>query len=780
MSVFADRLYPLDQPQNSLQNLPSILENSSESSSPIPPLPDPSSRLPQSPFSSKDVGQQSCYWALLSADLQFIYLGPVLQLHLQEQASQLVGKSLLQFVHPDEQATAQRDLGGVLQSKTLHGSITRVRFARLYHIRHRLGHDGPPASNDKLVADPNFLATDIVINWAAEGLVLCFIHATNDESSWAQNLCGTPVLAQEQLQSLSRSLLMCAPESSHGRVFQIMANASARPLLLTWPPSQDTSSNKDIADLAKSVDLSAIGSSSSQARTNCTRRFKALRELHGTQVESVYIPHGSVIFACHKLQSSGTSSPSSAVRSQSSSNTTNSSSIPNNSFMGYNGASSTSYSLPPPPPHQSYYDQQYSLPPLSSSSSTLPPPTSSFSFSSAQPTLPVSNQYGYGHWNPSSHLSVQSLRSGYWNSHGSASYENGSSVPSSLPLSGGHQSHGTYGRPLSPYDSHVPYSSTTSNNVATSHLNGLHGDTPSPTSATSSVADLVPPPRRRVSPGSSRDFRENNGVTGSRERSHSNRPSGLLRCSSCKTTTSPEWRKGPSGKKELCNACGLRYARSRAKKEGHVVSSGGRKRKDKAAKRDSATPPSASSTAGSVASSYSASGVIPYHSSSTSSYPSAGSLRRTYAPNYDDVGSFTSSGNDIYGAARSAGTPSPSPPAGPASAGGGYPHYVSAPSDSVAHAPHSAGHHQGRTSYYGSSISSPLAANPPMLQTQSFERDHRDREGLPPTPVSAEPRTSYYEASYNRVERKDPPRGYERDYERDYEREGRPRSMVTG
>lgn len=65
---------------------------------------------------------------------------------------------------------------------------------------------------------------------------------------------------------------------------------------------------------------------------------------------------------------------------------------------------------------------------------------------------------------------------------------------------------------------------------------------------TSPTTDVVPPPRRRVSPGSHKD--EN----GPSARSQNNRPVGLLKCSSCKTTSSPEWRKGPSGKKELCNA----------------------------------------------------------------------------------------------------------------------------------------------------------------------------------------------------------------------------------
>lgn len=64
-------------------------------------------------------------WALLSTDLQFIYVDPIFQFFLKEQASHIIGKSLLQFIHPEEQSTAQRDLGNALNSKTLHGTITR-------------------------------------------------------------------------------------------------------------------------------------------------------------------------------------------------------------------------------------------------------------------------------------------------------------------------------------------------------------------------------------------------------------------------------------------------------------------------------------------------------------------------------------------------------------------------------------------------------------------------------------------------------------------------------
>ena len=62
--------------------------------------------------------------------------------------------------------------------------------------------------------------------------------------------------------------------------------------------------------------------------------------------------------------------------------------------------------------------------------------------------------------------------------------------------------------------------------------------------ALSSIApDIIPPPCHHVSPGAACEM----GHTG-------NCPVSVSRCTSCKVTMSPEWRKGLSSKKELCNA----------------------------------------------------------------------------------------------------------------------------------------------------------------------------------------------------------------------------------
>lgn len=175
----------------------------------------------------------------------------------------------------------------------------------------------------------------------------------------------------------------------------------------------------------------------------------------------------------------------------------------------------------------------------------------------------------------------------------------------------------TFERPLSPHGYNTTYATLP---AGARSNNSTSASAPLPT-VTSPSVDAIPPSRRRVNPNSARDKESGAGRghgPGSAGSSRGNgtpvmgvsKPTGILKCSSCKTTQSPEWRKGPSGKKELCNAlvaqavlilkfdlnlyrCGLRYARSKAKKEGPLAPPA-RRRKDKTdlSKRESATPPS--------------------------------------------------------------------------------------------------------------------------------------------------------------------------------------------
>ena len=204
--------------------------------------------------------------------------------------------------------------------------------------------------------------------------------------------------------------------------------------------------------------------------------------------------------------------------------------------------------------------------------------------------------------------------------------------------------------------------------------------------------------------------------------------------------------------------CGLRYARSRAKKEGHTLATQ-RRRKDKSlaaiiAKRDSATPPVSVASSGSP--SYSGGGGG--GGGSSSSRRGAGYDGASYSSGGEGYGQHASNhGLDTL-------TPSPSPPSSsvnfvhysPQAQGHGAPdgHQAYPPSAGGASGGGSGGAAGAGSSFsvpaqdgggYRSEQVSPMlsAAGSPLTSTvapASFERE-RDREReLPPTPVSAEPR----------------------------------------
>ncbi|RDX42123.1 hypothetical protein OH76DRAFT_1363283 [Lentinus brumalis] len=581
------------------------------------------------------LGETRCYWSLLTSQLNFVYLDPVLASHLGEQADLLVGKSLLAYVHPEEQDSAKQDLGAVLDSRTLHGSVTRVRYSRLSRVRRLLGYNGPAPDwmdADKIALDANYMAVDIVINYAADGLVLCFMHAVvdltprdNDEhnkTGWT-NWCGTPTMGMEQAQLLYTRLQSSVPQPhAVSRVFQILLNQPNRPLCLSWPNERPGEpSAKDFARLAEEVQISSSGT---DAKTSCTRRYKACQTVaYGMgdkrEVESIFIPHGAIIFACHKI-----------------------SSYPRNAVGGGNGMPHLGYHSNgyAPQGNAQYYDahpqslpQNHHVPSLHSYHNYSPQPQPAMS--SSYPPNPWVNMDAptpsqYAQWAPSSlpnGTPISSMRSSSYTPHANGPQQQWSpQQPSYLDTGSPVSSVG----PSAPSPS-IPYPSSAS---VSASAPSEQEDPPPP----SPPNDLVPAPRsgRR----NNREQYSNGGRTAG------NPPVGVTKCASCKATHSPEWRKGPSGKKDLCNACGLRFARSRAKKEGNNQ----RRRKDRAMSTLSVKPEPS-----------------PSASPISASYPT---MRRG---SYFEEGSFLStssagsaSGNDSFshGASFEGMTPSPSPPSG--------------------------------------------------------------------------------------------------------------------
>lgn len=307
------------------------------------------------------------------------------------------------------------------------------------------------------------------------------------------------MLSNGQLELLYQRLHYYCPQPGVlSKVFQILTNSNSQDyrLLFSWPPdaSHEYSNKPSAKDFARRAEGVLPAAYDNKARTSCTRRWRiggTMSAING-EVESVFIPHGTIMFACHTIQPSprhgtGISLPQYAAR-------------PHEATPSYDVS-----------PH----------PPMSTSMSSL-----------------GTTQYQQQSWQGSPQLNYSR-----WTGNGT------STVPQCSVRNSAYEI--PYGDPRG-----TPHAYPAGCDV------DRHGD------ISALAPGVVPPPRHRVSPGAPRDAVGRAG----------NRPVGVPKCVSCKVTSSPEWRKGPSGKKELCNACGLRYARSRAKKEGHPATAQRRKK----------------------------------------------------------------------------------------------------------------------------------------------------------------------------------------------------------
>jgi hypothetical protein len=161
--------------------------------------------------------------------------------------------------------------------------------------------------------------TDIIVNWAAEGVALCFLHTVDSPSTGtptdgAEAFCGTSAFSRADVDKLYRALLARAPQPGSDvpaqRVFQILGSGAARPLFLSWPPQRESAAGRTgapvpgaeaYARIAREYAFGGLetrGSDSPYAlpRTSCTRRFQATRRASlgaAEAVESVFIPHGT-------------------------------------------------------------------------------------------------------------------------------------------------------------------------------------------------------------------------------------------------------------------------------------------------------------------------------------------------------------------------------------------------------------------------------------------------------------------------------------------------------
>ncbi|PWZ00975.1 hypothetical protein BCV70DRAFT_86351 [Testicularia cyperi] len=557
--------------------------------------------------SKVELGKTRCYWALLSADhsrssgpsgdrLHFVYLDPVLQQHMAQQADSLVGTDFFDYVHPEERERVCEDMGKIVESRTLFGSVTRCRYSRIPRIRELLGAVDPPRDPEahRYVEDESFVAIDIVINWIGDGMVLCFFHAIidkdaedNDEthkSDWT-NWCGTPSggFTLRQCDNLWRKIRAdqreAVPNSGPTHVFQVIEASGEGRVLLSWPPPRlfprgvdaavvaesDTAAFEDgsyfaddFARLAQGVSIAPGSSDLSDANTSCTRRFRAKHTLTTEgkvrSIESVLIPYGDVILACfHTTFQQHLPPPDpelvaqaqATLQAQAQRQRTNEADAPRISKRARIEEAATA-------------DEVETLgarvePPKS----TDPPVKDSPPTVSSQPAVQGASKPTTSAAAPSPQSSPGSKPAAARTSPAKSSMSNGShSVSASALVSNTSHAHVTANHRAS--GSHAPASGA-------SHKLGVAMYTNQST-APVARAEKPSPPVHATS-GSA----EPRGSVATLATVAAAPASQNKSCTGCGKINSPEWRRGPSGHKTLCNACGLRYARSltrRKKKKG--------------------------------------------------------------------------------------------------------------------------------------------------------------------------------------------------------------------
>ena len=103
-------------------------------------------------------------------------------------------------------------------------------------------------------------------------------------------------MGAQQVDVLYQRLLVGIPQTTNpSRVFQILSNEDQqRSLLMTWPPDQGQ--GRDYAKLVEAVNIRSGGQPGDDAKTSCTRRYKAMQNMPMGEVESIIVPHGVCFF----------------------------------------------------------------------------------------------------------------------------------------------------------------------------------------------------------------------------------------------------------------------------------------------------------------------------------------------------------------------------------------------------------------------------------------------------------------------------------------------------
>ncbi|KAH8556743.1 hypothetical protein BGW37DRAFT_23776 [Umbelopsis sp. PMI_123] len=474
--------------------------------------------------------EHSCFWALLShGDLNFIYLPLSMTAR-----HRFFGKTFFDFVHPEEAVFARQDLSNFMHAHTLGGSVTRCRLKNVNDMQ-------PPNAKDKLLSiGDTWLIVDVIMYVVTESLILAFFHCDTDGSdprlqSKSQLRCGDYDYGMTEAENTKQTLRhhdvhsnvyqyskLANPASQ--RIFQILDNRTKQ-LLISWPEPHDSPPNSAICQVnynknviaslfntrAKS-DATMMNDSDTQdngfscIQKTCTSSCTSFQCDNTLKtVERVLITYGNIMFGLFQLSDSLSTKP---IASNGQNQTMS---------MHLNGSR----------------DDRLQVPNLSASTMILPPD-------------PPNNTTGTSLLLPNNHSKSSTCTESY------------------------------------PYQPSHPIDKIVSQQARSPRRHYIGGSdtlsSPHPITQNSSQSmptNLLIPYARRIcnfpqlSPVSEpMSTARNDQPRPSESYFRSSQPKNIFSahtCESCGTDTSPEWRRGPSGHKTLCNACGLRYSRSLAR-----------------------------------------------------------------------------------------------------------------------------------------------------------------------------------------------------------------------
>ncbi|CAG8500318.1 4677_t:CDS:2 [Paraglomus occultum] len=517
----------------------------------------------------------ACFWALLSLrDLTFVYISPSLRKALGVEYEAVLGTSFFDYFHPDEEKIARHDLTKFVQRDSTCGSVTRCQYnsvlairakaqSRIYAARRNspvhAHHTQPssPSHTTTLPIENNYVIMKVGMDIVTQDIVLARFHS--DEGSQVEdggksNTCGESEFTKEELTRLTTllrnhvttdSINMQSPPatpqslplqpvmSTPKRIFQIL-DTRTRNLIFTWPDPH--AYNKE--DFSKLLQSIAVQPSTTSTSPTCIRPYSnshviPLASGMYLRVDSVMIHYGEIIFATFKIL------PSSPA------------------VLSIDNSRQPPYSAPCSPPSAVCTGKR----PRTENSSPaygLQVPVQSLSFLSR----------GRSH----EHTGDTELYEGMESKRRAVERRQGLTTPQFLsphesPQMSPHQIYGQY-----PFPS-FPNITTIDVNTSPPQPPSLVHTHPQILSVSQSPSHSAQPPQssRYVQPlqpsfnsavSSSPPVRSYQlANTSSAIRSNQRVPDGVRECERCHTTNSPEWRRGPTGHKTLCNACGLRYSR---------------------------------------------------------------------------------------------------------------------------------------------------------------------------------------------------------------------------